>query len=951
MRRIVVGMGGMVKSLRYCWKAMKLSVLFAVLAVMALGFWLHAAERSLNFAKPWIVSALNSPDAPYTVDIGEVTLDWRDVSKLGKMRIKNVTLAKRDGNMFGELPELYATIDPIGFLPNRRLLHRVILRGPQLSMARNDVGKFEFGLENSQSRMALDDLLAFFASDTAVDKQASSNPPTLPFRDFSIENATLNFNDSATDTKIVSSPFNFRMKRHGPSYDAALVAPFKVDEELVNITALLTTGPKGDHELVVQLKQVPSRLFCLFDTCPEGIAAQGLVNGAVRMHIAEDLSVQQFKAGLSTKKATVTLPEWFAEPLKLAESTVIISGDWSKQEITLNEVKLALEDTTVTANGRIHKGEDGWYAAVDAACTKLDIQKLYKYWPLIMAPDSRNWVTSKLKSGYAASGKLKLNLTPADLEAEQVSDKAVDAIADARDITFEYLPGFPLVEKMNGIAHFTGTTVKVEGGGGTLLGGTKIDKAVLWCPELANPKNPMEATLSLTAPASDVVTMLALKHFPFDDHFNLDAKSIRGTAQADMTLKFDAFSGNKNSDPNEIHLEAVDYDITTKLKDIAQENVMGGYNAQAVNGTLKADTKGLHFDGSLKLGESEVNDVTLAQASGKPLSLTVKGRATETNQAINDFALTYDSSSVIPKLSLTGKRLDASISYGSKENSLLANFPAMALDIEIGELVLAREMPFSAVKGSLRCSAARCDSAKFYARTDKGELRGGIAKEGGTRQWSLIGTDAGAALKAFDISDRMTGGRLELKGPYDDSKNPPQLNARLLITDFTLKNSQILGRIFSIGSLTGLANALTGSGISFEKMSADITSRGGLITVSKGVANGAAMGITVDGTVDTRSTKLGLKGVVAPAYALNSVLGQIPIIGELAGGSGGLIAFNYWVNGTYAEPDVGVNPLSGLTPGFLRGIFGAFEPQQAPVDEPEAPGATKEKPVERMQKR
>ena len=86
------------------------------------------------------------------------------------------------------------------------------------------------------------------------------------------------------------------------------------------------------------------------------------------------------------------------------------------------------------------------------------------------------------------------------------------------------------------------------------------------------------------------------------------------------------------------------------------------------------------------------------------------------------------------------------------------------------------------------------------------------------------------------------------------------------------------------------------------------------------------MGITVGGTVDTNTTKLNLKGVVVPAYALNSFIGKIPVIGMLAGGEGeGLIAFNYSVNGTYASPDVSVNPLSGLTPGFLRGIFGVFD--------------------------
>ena len=182
----------------------------------------------------------------------------------------------------------------------------------------------------------------------------------------------------------------------------------------------------------------------------------------------------------------------------------------------------------------------------------------------------------------------------------------------------------------------------------------------------------------------------------------------------------------------------------------------------------------------------------------------------------------------------------------------------------------------------------------------------------------------------------MTRGKLDMRGTYDDRKTPPQLNARLLIQDFTLQNSQILGRILSIGSLTGLANALTGSGISFNKLAANISSRAGVITVDKGIANGTSLGITLGGTVDTNTTKLAMKGTLAPAYALNSIFSRIPLLGALAGGDAGLIAFNYSVNGTYDDPEVGVNPLSGLTPGFLRGIFGVFEEKDSDDETGEA---------------
>lgn len=914
----------MVKRLRHVWKGIKLLVLLGAMLVIGLGFWLHAKERSLNFLKPWITAAINEPEAPYTISIGEVTVDWTNAALLGTMRIKSVSVAKRDGDVFGQLPEVYATIDPIGFLPKRHFLHKVILREPHLALVRDEDGDLEFGLEDAPARMELSALMAFAGSDKS---DAGFAMPSLPFHDFIIQNAQLTFHDTRTESKIVSTPFNFQLKRRRSSYDALVSIPFAMDDKPAKVLAAFrsVTG-SAEHKLQVQLQQFPMELFCRYGTCAEGIRTAGLLDATVVASVAEDMGVHGFHITLSTPSAVMTTPEIFAEPLKFTNATMEFEGDWSKKQVTLTKATLPLEDTTITAAGLAHREENGWYVKGEGACSQIDVRKLYKYWPLVLAPDSRTWITSKLKSGYAAKGTMKVDFTPEDFASTNgVPDTAVDAIADARDITFEYLPGFPPVEHMNGIAHFTGKTVKVEGANsGSLLSGTKVSKAVLWCPELDNPKNPMDVTLELTAPAADAATILALKHFPFDDSFGLDPKTIKGTVDGNMKLKFNAFSGKPVKDPNEIHLEAVTYDITAKLNNVAQDHVTGGYDVKSLNGTLKATNGGMKFDGTAAVGAAPASSLSLSQDEGKPLHVSVKS-AESKGRPGNDFALSYQGGEV-PNITLSGKRLDAGVSYGSaKGDSILKKFPAMKLDVNLDELYLAAAVPFRSVVGTLSCSAAKCESANFTAKAEKADIAASIKSSGGARQFSLTASDAGGLLKAMDISDRVSKGKLSLKGPYDDGKNPPQLNARLLISDFTLKNSEILGRILAIGSLTGLANALTGSGIEFDKFAADVTSRGGVITVDKGLASSNALGITNNGTVDLNTDKLNLRGVVAPAYALNSFLGKIPIIGAIAGGEQGLIAFNYSVTGTSTNPDVGVNPLSGLTPGFLRGIFGALD--------------------------
>ncbi len=919
----------MVKSLRICWTCFKRLVLVSTILLMALAFWLHGEERSLEFLKPWIVKAVNSDDAPYVIGIGEVTIDWTSAATLGKMRINNVTFAKRDGNIFAQLPELYATIDPIGFLPTRRLLHKVILHSPHLSVARNADGNVEFGLEDSPSKLPLADVLAF-VSPGDDNTPAPLTPPPLPFHEVIIDQAALTFTDAKSGTKIVSEPVDLDVKRHFGTFEGKLTMPFTADDHAVKLLAILTAlKPQGAHKLTVQMAGMPLRFACQFGTCPEKVSAEGTVEGTMSVDLAADQSIHGFHAALMTPKALLTAPQWFAVPIKLTQSNVVVDGDWSQQQIGLTQLKLQLEDDSLSATGMAQHKQDGWYVKGSGEAGRIDIDKVYKYWPLFLAKDSRAWVTAKLKSGYASKGTIKIDFIPLDITGHGVRDAAVDAVADAHEIGFEYLPGFPMVDKMDGIAHFTGKTVRVEGGNGSMMSGATISHAVLWCPQLDNPKNPMEVEVSVSAPAADATSILALKYFPFDDGFGLDPKTIKGNVDATMKLKFDAFSDNAHAaDPNYINLGAVDYDIAAKLRDVTQDKLYGGYNAHAINGTLKADNAGLSFDGTVAVGDAGTNAIKLAQDSGKPLTLAVKAAAGADGEAAvtrNDFSLTYTGGN-IPVIAVTGDTLDASVAYGGgANNQLLANFPAMNLSVDLGTLLLVPANGFTDVKGTMLCTKERCESMQFTAKAAKDTIKAGITTNAGARQFLMTAGDAGAMLKYFDITDRMTHGAFEMRGTYDDKKSPPQLNAHMLISNFTLQNSQILGRIFSIASLSGLSNAMTGSGISFDKFSANITSRGGLITVDKGIASGNALGITTAGTVDTTTTKLNLKGVLSPAYVLNSILSKIPIIGWVAGGEQGLIAFNYSVRGTYAQPDVGVNPLSGLTPGFLRGIFGVFD--------------------------
>jgi hypothetical protein len=102
------------------------------------------------------------------------------------------------------------------------------------------------------------------------------------------------------------------------------------------------------------------------------------------------------------------------------------------------------------------------------------------------------------------------------------------------------------------------------------------------------------------------------------------------------------------------------------------------------------------------------------------------------------------------------------------------------------------------------------------------------------------------------------------------------------------------------------------------------------------------VGFTATGHIDLGKDTMNLTGTVVPAYTLNSVFGDLPLIGSILvpeKGSG-LFAATYSMRGPIDNPDVGVNPLATLTPGFLRGLFNIFDaPAKGPAKNKAPPQA------------
>ncbi|MEL6920035.1 MAG: DUF3971 domain-containing protein [Pseudomonadota bacterium] len=198
--------------------------------------------------------------------------------------------------------------------------------------------------------------------------------------------------------------------------------------------------------------------------------------------------------------------------------------------------------------------------------------------------------------------------------------------------------------------------------------------------------------------------------------------------------------------------------------------------------------------------------------------------------------------------------------------------------------------------------------------------------QGANRRMRVEAFDAGEFLRFVDVYGQIQGGALGL----DLTATPnADLVGPLEIRDFRIFNEPALDRLVSTssdgrGSLRDAVNRdLDLREVPFDLGVADLQFGAGTLDVSQAYIRGPLVGFALQGRVFDRNNQIRVTGTFLPAYGLNSIFAEIPLLGLILGNGRdrGLIGVTFLVAGDFDEPRVTVNPLSVIAPGIFRNIF------------------------------
>jgi hypothetical protein len=201
--------------------------------------------------------------------------------------------------------------------------------------------------------------------------------------------------------------------------------------------------------------------------------------------------------------------------------------------------------------------------------------------------------------------------------------------------------------------------------------------------------------------------------------------------------------------------------------------------------------------------------------------------------------------------------------------------------------------------------------------------------------------NGGRALRLAGIYSKIVGGQLRLDVNLGKAGNKGGSAGRLRIDRFVIRNENALKSLTS-GVPQRSADGrrrFTINAVRFDRLNVPFTLQGDRLTLKESIIRGPSIGATARGVINTRTDQLAVRGTLIPVYALNSFLGNVPILGQvLVGGKGqGLFGVTFQVTGTLDKPKFSANPISALAPGFLRRLFDppgpgrAVGPQQPPT--------------------
>lgn len=194
------------------------------------------------------------------------------------------------------------------------------------------------------------------------------------------------------------------------------------------------------------------------------------------------------KAEVDANGLVLTMPTAFERPLgfNLFKAQVEWSLATGPLSVRIVRAVFANAELSGMATGTFQRGSDG-PGVVDftAQVARIEAAAVVHYVPLVVGPNTRQWLANAFETGSAKDVKCRLQGNLADFPFDKPAKSGVfDITANLENIKLRFAPGWPTVDDANGTILFRGARMEVDAVGRIM--GVALGRTSAVIPELSS---------------------------------------------------------------------------------------------------------------------------------------------------------------------------------------------------------------------------------------------------------------------------------------------------------------------------------------------------------------------------------------------------------------------------------------------------------------------------------
>lgn len=296
----------------------------------------------------------------------------------------------------------------------------------------------------------------------------------------------------------------------------------------------------------------------------------------------------------------------------------------------------------------------------------------------------------------------------------------------------------------------------------------------------------------------------------------------------------------------------------------------------------------------------------------------------------NQLALEIDNSSGSLQMGVGGASLDARplisrIMSSKVGGNTSLQEPPVSVNTNISRIYVHRGEVINNLQGRLVTSGGAVQSAEI-----RGKYRNGAPitmrvtrDNNGQRRMRVTGRDAGASLRATNLYSKISGGTIDFGAILGNPGQGAIQRGLLEVRNFAVRNEAALSQIDNTARRAGRNTGPRSNDLRLSRLSVPFSVDNNFVRIGDALVQGPEIGASAQGIIRKNDLAMDIGGTIIPAYALNSAISNVPVLGDvLTGGRGqGVFGLNFALKGSMNRPRFLVNPVSAIAPGIFRNIF------------------------------